>query len=410
MSYHLLCDLEDRAPVWNSTFKIIEAPMSYMNKLLNVHGRWLDQLILSFPVSGQEFSNTFEPIWVGLKTFNFTEIKLGTIGFGGKLRILGQHLYDKKITILATVGQIVAYPISWIFTPITAIADIFAGVIQATVRTCQGASKGEIQSILHRKVIAAPAQQLAYTISNFVVFGPMFLQIAAKIALFAPFLAVSIVGTSLLFGLPVAHAIVYATTEIYVPSVLSSAMTSASIGILVHSLIMGDSIYRDAQGMVGKLPKFLIPDGYNIFIENGALDEFNNNAFNPEEKYAEFKKQKHAEFKKKPKSSRRKSDKRPFSSDYTASIKKDLDNIKEKDPSLKRLRDWFEGDEEPYTLFGFDSEDKVTEAGLKNSYRKLSLKYHPDKCLEKSKEEATILFKMINTAREDIEKMILKIK
>ena len=26
-------------------------------------------------------------------------------------------------------------------------------------------------------------------------------------------------------------------------------------------------MYRNAQGMVIKLPKFLIPDGYNIFIE-----------------------------------------------------------------------------------------------------------------------------------------------
>lgn len=72
MNYSISQKLEVRAPIWNSTFKIIEAPMSYMNKLLNTHGRRQEQLIYSSPLSEQEFSKAFDPLWFGLKKFNST--------------------------------------------------------------------------------------------------------------------------------------------------------------------------------------------------------------------------------------------------------------------------------------------------------------------------------------------------
>lgn len=412
MSCSVLSRPEVRVPVWGSAFKIIEAPMSYMNKLLNTHGRWYD-IISSSPVSGRDLSDAFDPLWYGLKKFNVTEMKLGAAGYAGKLQILAGYLFDRKITILATAGQVIAYPISCAFTPITAIADIFAGVMQATVRTYQGASKEEIQSILHKKVIAAPTQQLAYSLNNFVVLGPIFLEVAKYAAIGAAvvslYASVIGIGVSLSAGLPLSKGIVVVAKivpKVVASTAISIAKKSASESIIIYSFLMGDTLYRDAQGMVGKLPKFLIPDGYNIFIENGALDEFGDNAFDPEGDYAEYKKQAN--------NSRENSnelpinEKRPYSLRFKQSIESDLNKITNKDPSFQKLRTWFEAGKKPYTLFEFESQNQVDESKLKQSYRKLVLKYHPDKCADASRTEAEILFKMVNTAREDIEERILK--
>src|SRR3569832_1742097 len=149
-----------RAPVWNSAFQIIEAPMSCMNKLLNTHGHWYHFISYS-PVT----------------------------------------MHDRKITILATAGQAIAYPISWIFTPLTIIADIFAGALQATIRTCQGASRGEIQSILHKKIIAAPAQQIAYTVNNILVLRPLFFLVITVSAVYTAIIGSAIIGFSLYAGI-----------------------------------------------------------------------------------------------------------------------------------------------------------------------------------------------------------------
>lgn len=393
--------LEEVAPVWNSTFKIIEAPMSYTNKLLNIHGRW-HNIISSSPVTRRDLSNAFDQVVFGLKKFNFTEMKLGAICFGGKLQTLSSHLYDKKIIILATAGQVVAYPISCIFTPITAIADIFFGVIQAMFRACQGASKNEIQSILHKKVIAAPVQQLAYTINNFVIFGPIFLVLAKNAAIVTAFVTASIgfIGVcSPFLGLSLSERItvvISAIPEIFASDFKSAMYEGAIKVILIHSFLLGDMMYRDAQTMISKLPKFFIPDGYNIFIEGGALDEFGDNAFDPEKEYAEFKDQSQT------------NTERPYSEYFKASMQEDLKAVNEKDPTLKELHDWFINNQEPYTLFGFESKDKVNESELKTSYKRLALITHPDKHPGNSNREAEILFKVLNTAREDVEKKIIK--
>lgn len=404
MSYSIAGTLEARAPVWDSAFKIIEAPMSHMNKLLNTHGRWLE-LLYYLPVEGRGWQRDFNQVWYGLKRCRFTDMGSGAADLGRDILKTAGYLYDKKITIIATVGQVFAYPISWTLTPVTIIADIFAGVIQAGLRTCQGASKEEIQSILHKKVIAAPAQQLAYTINNFVVMGPIFRQAAVNLAIALAIGAAVGIGVGLSYGLSLSVA-----AGAVLPAILSLTLIREIVidnlarGILLHSLLLGDKLYRDAQGMVGNLPKFLIPDGYNIFIESGAVDQFGDKAFDPEGEYKKFKEQ--AEEARR--NGTRPNGYRPYSSDFRASIEKDLNDIKETATALKELRDWFISNKEPYTLFGFESEDKVNQAALKKSFNKWSLISHPDKCSESSKLEGAILFNMLKVVRDDVEERIIK--
>lgn len=382
-------------PVWNSAFKIIEAPMSFTNKLQNAHGRWYE-IINDSPLTSKEWDVAVNQLGEGLKKFNFTEVKLGARNIGGNLLKLSAHLYDKKIVILSMLGQTIAYPISWIFTPLTAIADVVAGVIQAMIRACQGASKKEIQTILHKKFLAAPAQQFAYTINNLVILGPVFkgvLQALAKTVAQAVLMA--------------ALAAIYLSYQGYSPSKIdirdflvsrSNVIEIVALSIFMHSFFFGDSLYRHAQTMVAKLPKYLIPEDYNIFIENGAFDAFGNKAFDPEGKYAEFK----WKFERASAEERDRVERGPFSS-----IKIDLLQVVNPDPNLTDLREWLISGKESYTLFGFESEEDVIMPSLKSSYKKLSLKCHPDKCPTSSNLEATILFKMLNMARLDVEENII---
>jgi hypothetical protein len=251
---------------------------------------------------------------------------------------------------------------------------------------------------LHKKVIAAPAQQLAYVINNFVVMAPLYRNVAKVAAVAIPVLG------CLSFGLLLAGGLTFAESASVMPVIMYETMWAyvtedLQRGIICHSLLVGDHLYRSAQSMVGKLPKFFVPDGYNIFIENGALDSFGNNAFDPEGKYAEFKEASRSSG----------NNQRPYSPDFRRSIISDLSKIVSSDPNFNQIREWANKGLEPYTLFGFTSEDKVNESDLKKAYRKLALQYHPDKITESSKPEADIYIKMINTARKDVERNILKI-
>lgn len=382
---------EDRsqinAPVWNSSFKIIEAPMSYMNKLLNTHKRLFERIFSPAP------SVSSSPPGHELKN----ECVLWTVG---------RHIYHMRITIIATVGQVIAYPVSWVFTPVTIITDIFAGVVQASLEAAQGASKEAILSILHKKVIASPAQQIAYTVNNIYpflkIFGPALAQLVITVGL----ISVSAFTSK---GLPVSTGIASAAT------ILPSAGFKVVVpGILLHSFFVGDKLYRDAQTMVSKLPKFLIPDNYNIFIEDGALDGLGNKYFDPEGVFAKFKKEFESRRNARSNSdsktgSSHNDENRPYSSKAKDLIKGDLEQVKEEADSLKELHDWFESNIEPFTLFGFKSEDDVTAEKLKKSFNQWSLICHPDKCSE-SKGEAAILFRMLSLARLDVEQRIISKK
>ncbi len=56
--------------------------------------------------------------------------------------------------------------------------------------------------------------------------------------------------------------------------------------------------------------------------------------------------------------------------------------------------------EEARKLLGLNEEATLEE--IKNAYRKLSLKYHPDRCKEKNKEYCQEMIKKINHAKDII--------
>ena len=56
--------------------------------------------------------------------------------------------------------------------------------------------------------------------------------------------------------------------------------------------------------------------------------------------------------------------------------------------------------EEARKLLGLDEEASMEE--IKIGYRKLSLKYHPDRCKEKDKKHCAEMFKKINCAKDII--------
>jgi len=56
--------------------------------------------------------------------------------------------------------------------------------------------------------------------------------------------------------------------------------------------------------------------------------------------------------------------------------------------------------DEARKLLGLNEE--VTLEGIKEAYRELSLKYHPDRCKEKDKKHCEEVFKKINQARDII--------
>ena len=54
--------------------------------------------------------------------------------------------------------------------------------------------------------------------------------------------------------------------------------------------------------------------------------------------------------------------------------------------------------DEARRLLGLDEDANLEE--IKKSYRKLSLKYHPDRCKDKNKKECEEMFKKINQANK----------
>jgi preprotein translocase subunit Sec63 len=55
-------------------------------------------------------------------------------------------------------------------------------------------------------------------------------------------------------------------------------------------------------------------------------------------------------------------------------------------------------------------DESATIPEIKEAYRKLSLKYHPDKCMEKDKKKCEEKFKEINNANEVLIKYCLSYK
>lgn len=210
----------ERFPVWSSSFKIIEAPMRYFESLDTEHGFFLE--LFNFPTSFERHTNEFHR---GLVAKNWTRMKESLEGFKRDIQSVFSHLYEKKILVLTKLGMTIAHPISWGLTPVTIITDIFAGIIQVAICSYYGADKEEIKSILHKKIIAAPAQQFIYFTINLLAISPF------------------VITTNRLLN------------------------QSSASNALFGSFFFGDVIYRKTQGLISfGLPRFLAPDGFNIFF------------------------------------------------------------------------------------------------------------------------------------------------
>jgi hypothetical protein len=281
------------------------------------------------------------------------------------------HLYKKKHLVAIVLATAIAFPTTVALAPISIIADIFAGTIQASLRLCQGADKDEILLILHKKVIASPVQQGIYLLTSVIALGilagGMIIRMHQEGIRFIPAFAVS---------------------------------------ALVVSAIMGNVVYWNSQFVVASLPRFFIPDGYNVFIKGGAKDEFGIKVdFDPERKYLKWRHEWRHEFEE--------TDKAYFDNIFANAIKEtenELNKLSINFPqNFKTFRAWFSSDKKTYKLFGFSSADKVDENGLNKQFRALALQCHPDKFPDKEKKkEAEIWFKLLMAARFDVEENILK--
>lgn len=397
----------NRVPIWDTTFKIAEAPMSCFNNLQNKYLR---------NASNPEFINLMASfrkdavqLFKGLRHRNLRVIKDSFLGLKDDTKRCFIYTFKNLQCISICLGTALAFPISIALTPITIIADIFAGVIQASMRLSQGADKKEILSILHKKVIASPVQQGTYLLISATGLGVF--TGAAFFKLFWGWLSP-------------------------VPTLTTTA--------LVISALMGDQLYCSSQRYVAQLPRFFRPDGYNVFIGDGAVDRWGNKVdFDPETTYLKWRREyeaqqareslferdrktensppKYEEYKRTYSASARdyafpsgtyrstSADKaRQAFSSTRSKVQVDLNELAAQScKKFKNIRSWFKNNEDTYTLFGFSSSDEVTIEQLKKKYRALSLQCHPDRVCDNDKEEATIWFKLLNEARLNVEINIL---
>lgn len=360
----------NRAQLWESAFKIAEAPMSYLNKLQNTYSERCGCFIEFFETMPTAYAIHRDQLLGGLSPLNLYEIKRGLQGWGSDVKQTVIHLYEKKHLVLITLGTCVALPLSLMMVPVSMIADIFSGVIQASLRLCQKADKEEVLSILHKKVIASPVQQSIYLLSSLILLG--------------------------LIGGGAAVQISQAGNSFIKAFVISSLFCSA---------LLGNLVYCRSQEAVANLPRFFRPDGYNVFLDNGATDSFGVKVdFDPESRYQKWRYQQQEEAKSHYRSYNTLSD--PFA-ETKQRIKTELDKLEKKFPEkFIEIRTWFESGQKSYQLFGFLSIEAVSEGDLQKKYKSLALKCHPDKFQNHEAKEAEIWFKLLMEARLDVEEKI----
>ncbi|MGZ3632757.1 MAG: J domain-containing protein [Parachlamydiaceae bacterium] len=355
------------APLWESAFKIAEAPMSYVNKLQNKYdyngGSCFFKIFNTLPTSFEAHAKAiFEGRSLRVITDNLSGLAIDVIAFC-------IHLYQQKHLIAIGAATAIAFSTTVAMVPFSIIADIFAGVIQSGLRLSQGADKNEILSILHKKVIASPVQQSAYLLTGVVVLG--------------------------IFG---------AVPAIRLHDAGYPFVWSCVLSALVISMMLGNLMYCRNQEIVAALPRFFRPDGYNVFIEGGAVAYDGRKAnFDPEGDYQKWRAQQTNK----------------ASLNYNeASLKYLVENAKrEAEKSLgeltmkfpdkfQEIRTWFTSDKQAYELFGFSSLDQVNKDELKEKYKLLVLQCHPDKVQEDERKEAGIWFHLLQEVRLHVEESI----
>lgn len=368
-----------RAIIWGSTFKIVEAPMRYFNNLQNTYGNQSHVfsggcLTEFFRTSPTNFTTHTIDVLAGLIFADFQEIKRGVIGWKFDITDSFVHTYKKRHLVAISLGTTVVFPLTPLFTPASIIADIFAGIIQSGLRGCQGASRAEIRSILHKKIIASPVQQATY---------------ASISAAALPAISIS--------------ALIFLSQRLNFDIPPKWYRKLFPVTMVFFSAFMGNSLYCASQEVVSRLPKFFKPEGYNVFIDNGATNFLGHKPeFDPEKGYQEWR-EKWGESR----NSNQSRGGRAAASDWEKEKEKtrnELGTIPMRHPEkFKELTTWLDSSEPPHVLFGFKNESEVTKTKLQNRYKLLALKYHPDKCPE-NLAEATAWMKLINEIRNCLER------
>lgn len=350
--------------IWGSAFKPIEAPMSFLNEMQNKYGSFWSFLITN-PTS---FSTHSNKLLEGIKHCNLKLIKISLIDLKTDVKESFIHLYKKKQIVPIVLATGIAFPATIALIPVSMIADIFAGVIQAGLRLCQGADKNEVLSILHKKVVASPIQQGIYFLTSVITLGII--------------------------------------SGVLIPNVHQKGFAfgrAFAINTFFWSALTGNLLYCTSQKVTASLPRCLRPDGYNVFIGSGATDMFGIKAdFDAETTYQKWRnKEQEWHYKAKDKNDRFK--------DVRDQVTADLNNLALKFPEkFTKIRNWFESGQDTHVLFEFSSPDEVTKEVLIKKYKLLALQCHPDKFQGDERKEAAIWFNLVMEARLDIEKNILE--
>jgi hypothetical protein len=172
---------------------------------------------------------------------------------------------------------------------------------------------------------------------------------------------------------------------------------SCVLSALWVSMMLGNLMYCRNQEIVASLPRFFRPDGYNVFIEGGAVAFDGRKAnFDPEGDYQKWRAEQ-------PK----KADLNYILENAKGEAKKSLEQLTMKFPDkFQEIRTWFASNKQAHELFGFSSSSQVNKDELKKKYKSLVLQCHPDKVQEDEKKEAAIWFHLLQQVRLHVEESI----
>lgn len=158
-------------------------------------------------------------------------------------QILASSLENSQCMIISYL----CWPIIICATPFTALIDIGIGVCEAFYAKYKGATSHQISLIIQKKMIASPIQHLAYVITNLAI--PLF------------------------FGSLTILAVCLTSFSIISPASLLVGSSLFATAVIAPS--MAFSNYHFSQKIIDrKLPAWIRPEGFNIFINGGSLDCF----------------------------------------------------------------------------------------------------------------------------------------